>query len=166
MRYGQHINHLLRRIDTVQTARNPPSFTWCPAFYPVLLGKDLQMSLNTLISPLKNWSEGGQTAFSCQDCSMRHCAWCLLPSEAPGKDRQRCCSLWGEIKAQELINVCKVARCVPAEGERRAWIFSTLPPSFFRAEIPINAHDARFGLAFFTTVQPSLRTLTNSQILL
>lgn len=51
--------------------------------------------------------------------------------------------MWGEIKAQELINVGEVAYFVPGEGGWRACVLSILIPSFFRAEIPINTHDLR-----------------------
>lgn len=52
--------------------------------------------------------------------------------------------------------------CAGRRGEKGMHLFYPLPSS---GQIPINAHDVRLGLAFFTTVQPSLRTLNNSQIL-
>lgn len=140
MWYRQHINPLLRRIDTVQTTKKPPSFTWCPAFYPMLLGTELSMSWNTLISPLKKWSEGGQ---ACPAAGTGVCHFLKHLAKT-----ENLLLMWGEIKAQELINVGEVAYFVPGEGGWRACVLSILIPSFFRAEIPINTHDMRWGLSF------------------
>lgn len=151
MWWGQHIYPLFRRMGTVQTTTKPPSFTPCPAFYPVLLGADLWMPWNTLISPLKKWSQAHSAAgagLCCFLCSAK---------------TQNLLLLLGERKAQELKNVGKVDHFVPGERGWRAGIFSFLIPSFFRAEIPMNTRNVRLGSAFLPAVQPSLRTPNNSQ---
>lgn len=150
MWYRQHINLLLGRMDTVQTTKKHPPPPCALPFIPCCWEQTCGCH-EILWFPL--WKSEG-----------RHIQ--LLGLVFAAFWQRICSSCGGERKAQELISVGKVAHFVPGVGGCRACVFPrVLIPSFFRAEIPPNTPDTRWGSAFFTAVQPSLRTLNNSQVL-